>query len=270
MVAARERGIAIVAALWASVIIAVIVASVLQLARADARLGRGRQDAVELAAIADGAVNLAVLAMLGPAAGKWPVNGSPVTVPFAGYDVQVSVQDEAGKIDLNVVGEPTLRQLLAAAGLDAEAARRIAAEIAGPPDDDSGGAASDGQRRRKMVFQSVEDLQLVNGLTPDVYGRLAPLVTVYSQAPWIDPASASPAVLALFSATDATAAAALRRLEEGRQGLGPPSAGPGVALGHAFTITAELRAAAGARVVRSAIIRLTGQPRNPLLVYRWR
>ena len=103
----KDRGIAIVAALWASAILAVIVVSVLQLVRADAKLGRGREDVAELGAIADGAVNITVLALLGPAAAQWPVNGTPVTIPFAGHDVQVSVQDEAGKIDLNTTGEPT-------------------------------------------------------------------------------------------------------------------------------------------------------------------
>jgi hypothetical protein len=40
-------------------------------------------------------------------------------------------------------------------------------------------------------------------------------------------------------------------------------------LGHAYTITAELHGPAAARVVRTAVVRVTGQPLAPLLIYRW-
>jgi general secretion pathway protein K len=273
----KDRGIAIVAALWASAILAVIVVSVLQLVRADAKLGRGREDVAELGAIADGAVNITVLALLGPAAPQWPVNGTPVTIPFAGHDVQVSVQDEAGKIDLNTTGEPLLRQLLIGAGLDAEAARRLAEDIISwrqfKESDRTGGANSAvyaGEHGpRNALFQSVEELQLVTGMTQDLYRRIAPTLTVYSQTPWIDPALSSAGVLTVLRAIDAHADAALRRLEEERLGLRTPAPGPGVVLGHAYTITAELLGPAAARIVRTAVVRVTGQPRVPLLVYRW-
>ena len=273
----RDRGIAIVAALWASAILAVIVVSVLQLVRADAKLGRGREDVAELGAIADAAVNITVLALLNPKPAQWPVNGVPVNVPFAGHDIQVSVQDEAGKIDLNITGEPILRQLLIGAGLDAEAARGLAESIVGWREADEGkrpGTGSSdvsaaGHGPRHALFQSVEELQLIPGMTQELYRRIAPLLTVYSQTPWIDPALSSVAVLTVLSAVDSSAEAALRRLEEERLGVRPPAANPGVVLGHAYTITAELHGAAAARVVRTAIVRVTGQPRAPLLIYRW-
>ena len=269
----REHGIAIVAALWASAILAVIVGSVLQLVRADAGLGRSREEVAALGAVVDGALNLTILTMLAPGASQWPVNGSPVTVPFAGHEVRVSVEDEAGKVDLNATGTAGLRRVLSGMGLDAEAARRVAESIAAWPESASSSASAPGsgadRLRRGARFQSVEDLQLVPGMTPELYRRLAPLVTVYSQTPWIDPAFSSPALLALFRETDANAEAALRRVEEERAGLRAPAPAPGVVLGHAFTITAELRSPDAARVVRTAVIRLTGQPRVPLLIYRW-
>jgi general secretion pathway protein K len=273
LAAPRDRGIAIVAALWASAILAVIVVSVLQLVRADARLGRGREDVAELSAITDAAVNLTVLALLNPKAAQWPVNGTPVTVPFAGHDVQVSVEDEAGKIDVNTAGEPFLRQLLTGVGLDAEAARGLAENIVTWRESDKSNrpslANSGVYAARNALFQSVEELQLVPGMTQDLYRRIAPLVTVYSQTPWIDPAFSSPAVLTVLSAVDANAEALLRRREEERLGVRPPAAIPGVVSGHAYTITAELHGPAAARVVRTAIVRLTGQARAPLLIYRW-
>src|SRR5215475_1194145 len=109
--ARSERGIAIVAALWASAIFAVIVLSVMQIVRADARVGRGRTDVAELSAMADAAVNLTILSMLGPQTAQPPVNGTPFTVSFAGHTIRVTVLDEAGKIDLNMASIATLNQL---------------------------------------------------------------------------------------------------------------------------------------------------------------
>src|SRR3979490_1292166 len=129
LAAGRERGIAMFAALWASAILAVVVLSVLQLVRADARLGRGREDLAELGAVADAAVNITVLALLGPAAAQWPVNGAAVGVPFAGHDVQVSVRAPTRQLRPDETGEPILRQMPPGAGLDGEAARRLAESI---------------------------------------------------------------------------------------------------------------------------------------------
>ena len=82
-------------------------------------------------------------------------------------------------------------------------------------------------------------------------------------------APSTAAVLAVFRDRDPNADAAWRRLEEERLGLRPAAASPGIVLGHAFAITAELHTPNAGRVVRSAVIRLTGQPRAPLVVYLW-
>ena len=263
-----QRGIAIVAALWAAAIFAVIVLSVMQIVRANASIGRGREGVAQLSAVADAAVNIASLSMLGPPATQPPVNGVPFAVPFAGHVVRVSVVDEAGKIDLNMASTATLNRLLLSAGLDNGAATQLAATINACR---GTGSASDETARpgHSALFQSVEELQSVPGMTQDLYRRIAPLLTVYSQSTGIDPASSTLAVLNVFRATDASAEAAWRRLEEQRTGSRAPEPSPGVAIGHAFTITASVEDATSTRVVRVAIIRLTGIAKAPLLIYRW-
>jgi general secretion pathway protein K len=234
--------------------------SVLQLARSDTRTNRGVRDVAELGAIADAAVNMTILAMLGPPATRPTVNTGPAAVRFAGVDVQVSIMDESGKIDLNIVSASALGKVLAAVGVDPAQADGMAEQIVA-----ARSAATGGQD-----YQSVAALQLVPGMTPAVYRRLAVLLTVYSQSQWIDPSYASLDALSMFRVFDSGADNAWRQLVEQRTGLRPaPSRKPGVVVGHAFTITAEA-AAAGARVTRVAAVRLTGQPQSPLLVYGWR
>jgi len=254
-----ERGIALIVALWGGAILAVVVMSVLQLTRADARLQRGSADVVELGSVADAAVNMTILAMMSPPQTRPTVNTGPAPVIFGGTTVQVSIMDESGKIDLNMVSAAGLRQLLVVAGLDGGQAEAMAEQIIARRTTSSGG----------RPFQSVEGLQLVPGMTPALYERVVPMLTVYSQSPWLDPAYSSPEALGAFRAFDSGADSAWRRLIEERTGSRTPSKKPGVVLGHAFTITAQAVSADGARFTRVAVVRLTGQAKSPLLIYRW-
>ncbi len=268
--ARSQRGIAIVAALWGAALLAIMVFSILKIVLADAQVGRGQEDVAQLNGIADAAVNITILALLGPRATQPAVNGVPFPVLFAGRTARVVVQDEAGKIDLNMADDATLLQLLLAAGLDTGPAADMANRIIawrGPNLDNRYGDA--GSAAHGELFQSVEELQQIAGMTPELYRRIAPLVTVYSQTPGIDPAFSNSSVLNVFRAIDPIAEAVWRRMEEERAGLRPPEPSPGVALGHAFTITAEVDGTPPARVVRTATIRLTGQKQQPLLIYRW-
>jgi general secretion pathway protein K len=264
-----ERGIAIVAALWAAAIFAVIVLSVMQIVRADATVGRGRTDVAELGATADAAVNITILSLLGPRTAQPPVNGVPFTVPFADHTVRVTVLDESGKIDLNMASVATLNQLLIKAGLDTNAAAGLAARINAWRGTRSGNDNNTENAGHSTLFQSVAELELVPGMTQELYRRLAPLLTVYSQTQGIDPAVSTLDVLNVYRATDSNAEAAWRRLEEVRAGIAPPAPSPGVAIGHAFTITAVAEGSASARAVRTATVRLTGQAAAPLMIYRW-
>jgi general secretion pathway protein K len=276
----EERGIALITALWGAALLAVTLASVLRLGLTSARAGHSGADLAALNAAADAAVNITILRMLGPAATEPPVDDTPTTVDFAGYRARVSVRDEAGRIDINWVGAPLLRQLLIAATADVDVAQQMTDRILDWRDASTGrrlnGAQSADYRDaglpygpRNGAFQSVAELQLVMGMTPELYRRIAPLLTVYSQAPWVDPAFASTAMLTFLAAIDANVAAELRHRQAVQAGFRLPDPNPGVVLGHAFTITADVDGPAASHVTRVAVIRLTALSASPLLIYRW-
>src|SRR5436190_1368200 len=68
----REHGFALVTVLWSAMIFALIAASVLTTSRTETRLTRYRQQAAECDAVADAALNLAILRLLDPAAPRPP------------------------------------------------------------------------------------------------------------------------------------------------------------------------------------------------------
>lgn len=262
---AGERGLALVAALWAAAIFAVVVLGVMELVRANARVGRGDQDAAVLNAAAEAGVNIAILALFAPPASQPPVNGVPFGIAFDGRTLRVTIQDEMGKVDLNAARPDTLRRILAQAGFEPAAATALAARLSAWHDGPQPGA---GEAAAAAPLQAVEELQRLPDMTASAYRRLAPLVTVYSQSSSIDPAFAGLPVLDALRQDDPGAQAAWRRLEEQRAGREPPQPRRIVVPGHAFTITAEA-SDADARAVRSAVVRITGQPAAPLLIYRW-
>ncbi|HKM71308.1 MAG TPA: hypothetical protein VJX94_14860, partial [Stellaceae bacterium] len=116
---------------------------------------------------------------------------------------------------------------------------------------------------RNGAFETVEELKLVMGMTPQLFAALAPALTVYSQTPWVDPSVAPPEVLRALSGMDEGATAGLL------QARAAGGSTPVVKLGHAFTITVQANGQGGLLVRRSAVVRLTGRQSAPIWVYRW-
>jgi general secretion pathway protein K len=270
-----EHGFALVAVLCAAAILAVIMSSMLATSRTEVRLARHRQEIAELGAIAGGALNIAILRLLDPSPGMQPpVDATPFTVAFAGHELRLTVQDEAGKIDLNMVQPDLLLRLLTSAGLDLMGAQTLADRVLDWREPGIGerlnGAKAPEYRAagyaygpRNGPFESVEELKLVMGMTAELFDAIAPALTVYSQTPWVDPTFAPPEVLRRLPGIDEGAVATLL------QARASGSARPLLMLGHAFTITAEANGTDTLHVRRSAVVRLTGHQNAPYWVYRW-
>ena len=75
-------------------------------------------------------------------------------------------------------------------------------------------------------------MQLVIGITPELFAAIQPALTVYSQTLWIDPSFAAPDVLRVLPGTYEGVIANLLQARASTSGR------PTVMLGHAFTIIA--------------------------------
>ncbi len=269
----RQDGFALLAVLWAAVMLAIIVASLLSTGRTEALVAHGKSHVAALEAAADAAINRTILTMLDMDAAAHPVtDGTDFAEVFAGRAIRVSVQDESGKIDLNVATGELLTRLLQVAGLQTDDAQAMADRIQDWREhtdlhrfNGAGEAAyrdaGTGYGPRRGPFPNVAELQLVLGMEPALFARLALSLTVASGTPWVDPTYAGRDVLlALPGGSEASVAATLAaRAAAGR---------PGVVMGHAFTITAQI-VDGGVTMVRRAVIRLTGSRDVPVWVYSW-
>src|SRR5689334_11474867 len=100
---ARQRGIALVLVLWVMALLAVMVVGFAGDARTELKLARNQADAAQARAIADTGVSLALLSVLDNNEDTaWRIDGATHSLAYGDGAISVSVQDEGGKIDLNL------------------------------------------------------------------------------------------------------------------------------------------------------------------------
>lgn len=204
----RMRGAALLLVLWLIVLMTGLVGGFALLARVEGLQARAltRGLVAENAARAGIEYALTRVALTDPRQ-QWRADGRPYRWRFAEADVEVSLVDEDGKIDLNQSDVPLLGALLRAVGVEQGRADRLAAAIVDWRDTDQltqpagGGEDPDYANAglpygaKDVEFESIAELQQVLGFTPEIFALLEPHVTVFSGRARPDPAFASAEVL---------------------------------------------------------------------------
>jgi general secretion pathway protein K len=272
-----------VATLWSLTLLAAIAISLSFSGNISYRLAQNSFYGAFEDAVADAAVNRAVVALLDPRTDYGRLlNGMDQNFDFGGASIRTRIEDELGKIDLNQTDGSTLVALFQSTGMTPLAAEGFVDKVLDWRDSNPFkrvyGAKANEYRAagydygpRNGPFQSVDELKLVLDMTPELYRRIEPALTVYSGRQFVDPLFATPTVLAALSAL-ANAHAAATGQPPGTTtslsllgGLGAPI----LALkGRAFTINTEISRSTD--VVRyHSIVRLTGDPAQPFWTLVW-
>jgi general secretion pathway protein K len=262
--------------LWGLALLAAIATSFLSAGGTSYRLARNALDAAEVDVAAEAAVNRAVLGLLDPnAETRWRTDGVPRIIDFEGTRMQVQVQDELGRIDLNNADATLLSALFRSVGLDPQAASALVDKILDWRDS-SGlkrlNGAKDPEYRdaglpyrpRNGPFQSVDELKLVMSMSPELFRRVEGALTVYSGRPSIDPQVAPPEVLRALPAMDAQKVAAIVAARGGQ----PVVSGVPL-IGRAFAIRIDIERPAGVQH-REAVVRLTDHPQQIFWLLSWK
>lgn len=179
--------------LWAVLIISMIAMAVLPQSVTAARIERNAWDRLERDMALEAALQNTVFDLIAADNMGEARLGAARVYQFGDYAFEITVEDELGKVDLNTADEGLIRRALRAAGAGPTAADAIAANIVEWRGDE--GRRSTRQGIRGGPFQSLEEVRLVEGVTADLYERLAPLATIHAQARFVDPATAPPALL---------------------------------------------------------------------------
>jgi general secretion pathway protein K len=279
-----DQGAALILALWATLAMASLVAGVRILGLRAAMLAEARLEQVQLTGLADGMINLTLLRLLDIVPGGHPpVDGTPTPLRFGGLAGEIAVQDEAGTVDLNQAPAALLQRFLVSENVDLQTAQNLADTILDWREPGIGrrlnGAKAEDYRRAGIAYgprggkmETVDELRLVMGMTDPLFARLAPALTVVSQNAWPDQSVAPASVLRALEGMDDTRIAATLSARAARLVTQPDGTvadtAPPPSVGRAYAIQVNI-GGRSTSVRREAIVRLTGIPSAPVVIYQW-
>ena len=261
------RGAALLLVLWLVALLTALVGAYALTARIEALQGRVGSRGAMAQEIARAGMEYALVRVAdrNPEP-HWQPNGRAYAWRFEGHDVQVRIIDETGKVDLNQADVPLLSRLMQALGEPPDASDALAAAIVDWRDaDDLGqpvGGAEDGDYAaagrpygaKDAPFETIAELEQVLGMTPDLYARLEPFLTLYSGRGQPDATYAQGPVLVAMG-MDATAWLAQREAAGAAGALQLVGTGSGT-----YSIESRARLADGRETSLRTVVRAGASP----------
>ena len=271
-----ECGAALLLVLWATVLLAALLAALAAAARSHSEAALYGAEHVRAELAAEAGFAHAIAGLRAPdAQHQWVPDGRPYTFTFDGAKVTVAVVDVSGMADLNAAPATLLRGIFQAAGVDAAHASQLADVVVAS----RGGASG----RAGQPFRAIDQLARLPGMDPALFGKVENAVTVYSGRNFPDASYAGALVLASLRGIGVAQAEMLvdaRRKRAAQRGAGngqafgavangPLVAGYGGVVERVFSV-AEMPDGNRAGLDATIRLALTGTQARPYKVLDWR
>lgn len=269
----KQRAAALVAVLCLLSLLTVLALGALNAARRHAQLASTSFELIQQREILDSALRLAIFDLSAPARAD---DGS-LRRRYQLFERTVTVDSrrEVGRVDLNFADDLLLTAAFAGNGISERDARSLAARIVDwrDADDMAGteGAERDDYRLanrsgpRNGPFETVSELLLVLG-AEDLPESLLDAFTVYSHVPGVTAEAAEPQAMNALRWAQSQQLGGRTWLRAGQvTGTNTPE-------GNLAAEALSLRACtppSAIQLCRTAVIRLTGDPVQPVLVFQW-
>ena len=286
----RQKGIALVIVLWILLLVTISTGAYTLMARMDQLEAHTVISSTRARMAAEAGINLAVLSLRDPdELTRLVPDGRPYQIQIQDVLVEIQVTDERGKVDINAVNEATLLQLFEGHGLVGDDAVYLAAAVMDWADVDEIERANGAELPAyasagldvgpgNRPFLMIEEVLQVLGMPWELYKKMEPGLTVFSESGMPDPAYAP--VEALLAMPDMTEEDALNFIEERQSqdattGVGTVLPNGQVAMargrGLTYSILAKATLPNGIWDQVEATIRLGGSSTGlPYKVLRWR
>ena len=287
---ARQKGIALVIVLWILLLVTISTGSYTLMARMDQLEAHTVISSTRARMAAEAGINLAVLSLRDPdELTRMVPDGRSYEFQVQDVLVEIQVTDERGKVDINAVDEVTLQQLFQGHGLEGDDAVYLAAAVMDWADVDEIERANGAELPTYLSerldvgpgnrpFLMIEEILQVLGMPWDLFKKIEPGLTVFSESGTPDPAYAP--LEALLALPDMTEEDALNFIEERQSqdattGVGTALPNGQVAMargrGLTYSILAKATLPNGVWDQVEATIRLGGSSTGlPYKVLRWR
>ncbi|MBL8250345.1 MAG: general secretion pathway protein GspK [Candidatus Competibacter sp.] len=250
----------LVIVLWIVTLLAVMAGSFAYSMRIETRLATSAVERAQARALAEAGIAYAQAWQLDFESSRklWPPNGDPHEWTFGGGRLRIEVTNAHGLISLNSAGDDALKALFAGIGLNGSEQDRLLEKIRErrQPNQLSLSGTVTGLEPQSGQFDSVEELQRIEGITPAIYRRVADKITTFSNHFGVNPELASADMLRALGLDERTVAdyiTARAAAAEGPPPAPPQPAGGGAVFsggrGNVYHMAAVAETAAGTAVV---------------------
>ena len=259
----RPRGFALVIVLWTLVLLSFLVTHMVTTGRTGTRIAANLVANAEAEAQADGAIMETIFRLVDGSDGRWTIDGGPHLLNLRHATATVTIAPESGKVNPNAASIELIAALLVSCGAEPGQASALAAAILEWRETGDrprlGGAKLPQYRAAGLdyappnaPFETLDEMQRVLGMTPELFRRLKPHLSLYQPVD-PDPRLADPIV-----------AAALKSLPVKNR---PPDYDGLVT--RTVSITAQVTTDSGGHFLRHAIVRLERPGAGTYAILAW-
>ena len=274
----KQKGIALIAVLWVTAFLAAIASTVAHQSRTSLQLTKNRIDMLKISQIAESAILLRVSDIINsPSIASTSLQSKLIPGIPEGIRVQLSIEDESGKIDLNSAPAAILQSLFLEVGMNDDQSLALTNAILDWRDSDEftralGAEDSEYQAAgyaygsKDADFERIEELQLVFGMNAELFSVLSPYITIYTQDFGVNTSNASEVVRRAVS----NAKAILEQPDEEGELLEDLEEFTSLTEGYIYNVRAKATASSGVNHQLSAIVRIErGNIYEPFTVLKW-
>ncbi|MCG7984907.1 MAG: type II secretion system protein GspK [Candidatus Thiodiazotropha lotti] len=281
--ARQNHGVALILVLWLVALLTIIAASFSTQSKVESRLAGNAKDALQAKLLAESGFSRAVMElMVVSPQQRWNFNGQLYRLQMAQGDLEISIRNASGLLDLNKASADQLNRLFVLISdnpdernalvdrvndwRDADDLRRLN----GAEDKDYRAAGYDYATAGKDLT-SLEELAYVMGFDAARVNRLRPYVTLNSDVATVDFRYASQQLTALLTSTGQVGSELTEALDQLDSELADLdlSQGGGTSQSKVFRIEISARTKQGGHARIVADVGLKNRGRKPYSIHSW-
>ncbi len=210
----QSKGLALIIVLWVITLLTIMASSFALTIQRETTVISGIKEKVEASALAEAGINYAIIMLLSKdPENKWQSFDNLYEINYQNKRIRIQIADESGKISINHTNKLELEGLLDSINLDESQVASLSDAILDWRDENDLHRLNGAEKKqyeeanlkyepRNSLFESLEELQMVLGMTPKIYQQLENLISIYTNKPTINPKTASRSVLLTLADVD--------------------------------------------------------------------
>lgn len=190
----KDGGFALILVVWFLVLVGAIGAYLVTNGRTETVIARNIQAAASAEALADAGIGRVVFNQTDPVlSNRWKLDGASHAIALPLGQIEIRLADETRKINPNLASDALLGALFEVCGVERNAARRLGAAVADwvspQKAEQDGSVKADPYRAAGRSYsaphapvESLDELGLVLGMTPEILTSVRPYLSIYAEA----------------------------------------------------------------------------------------